>query len=107
MDLCSDYLKDSTSWNQNDDRKCDNDKSDKLWSLFCAIKIASIEIYGEYNHRGFVIQTARFLIDELNPNHEYAHTLMDFNNDSSTTFDDIIKVLTIVKKRIKEELSTK
>ena len=58
LDLCFDYLKDSTSWNQNDNRKCDTDNSDKLWSLFCAIKTASIEIYGEYNHRGFVIQTA-------------------------------------------------
>ena len=74
--------------------------------MFCAIKIASIEKYDEYNHRGAVIQKTRIVIDELYPNHEYAHTLMDFNNDSSTTFDDIIKVLTIVKNRIKEELST-
>lgn len=106
LDLCFDYLKDSTAWNQNDDRKCDNDKSDKNWSLFCAIKIGSIEKYGEYNHRGAVIQKTRFVIDELYPNHEYAHTLMDFNNDSSTKFEDIIKVLTIVKNRIKEELLT-
>ncbi len=104
IDLCFDYLKDSTSWNQNDDRKCDNDKSDKLWSLFCAIKIASIEKYGEYNHRGTVIQTTRFVIDELKPNHEYAHTLMDFNNDSSTKFLDIMKVLSIVNDKIEKEL---
>lgn len=106
LDLCFDYMKDSTAWNQNDDRKCDNDKSDKVWSLFCAIKIASIEKYGEYNHRGAVIQRTRLVIDELYPNHEYAHTLMDFNNDSSTKFEDIIKVLTIVKNRIIEELKT-
>lgn len=104
LDLCFDYLKDSSTWNQNDDRNCDTDKSDKLWSLFCAIKIASIEKYGEYNHRGTVIQLIRFVIDELYPNHEYAHTLMDFNNDSSTKFEDIKKVLSIVKERIDEEL---
>jgi hypothetical protein len=104
LDLCLDYMKDSTTWNQNDDRACDNDKSDKVWSLFCAIKIASIEKYGEYNHRGTVIQTTRFVIDELYPNHKYAHTLMDFNNDSSTKFEDVIKVLTIVKQKIKAEL---
>ena len=80
--------------------------SDKLWSLFCAIKIASIEIYGAYNHRGFVIQTARFLIDELNPNHGYSHTLMDFNNDSSTKFEDIIKILSMIKDKAKEEIKT-
>ena len=106
LDLCFDYLKDSTSWNQNDDRNCDIDKSEKLLSLYCAIKIASIEKYGEYNHRGSVIQQTRFVIDELYPNHEYAHTLMDFNNDSSIKFEDIKKVLSIVKGRINEELKT-
>ena len=104
LDLCFDYLKDSTCWNRNDDRKCEADESDKLWSLFCAIKIASIKKHGEYNHRGYVIQTARFVIDELSPNREYAHTLMDFNNDSLTKFEDIIKVLTIVKDRAEKEL---
>lgn len=104
LDICFDYMKDSTSWNQNDDRKCDTDKSDKLWSLFCVIKIASIEKYGEYNHRGAVIQKARSVIDELYPNHGYAHTLMDFNNNSSTKFKDILKVLSIVKERIEKEL---
>lgn len=106
LDLCFDYLNDSTSWNQNDDRKCETDKSDKLWSLFCAIKTASIEKYGEYNHRGYVIQTARFLIDELYPNHGYSHTLMDFNNDSSTRFEDIIKILSIIKVRAVQEIKT-
>jgi hypothetical protein len=32
-----------TKWQQNDDRDCDADKLDNIWSLFCAIKIASIE----------------------------------------------------------------
>ena len=106
LDLCFNYLKDSTTWNRNDDRKCDNDKPDKVWSLFCALKTASVEKYGEYNHRGAVIQKTRFVIDELYPDHGYAHTLMDFNNDSSTSFEDIIRVLSIVKDRIEVELKT-
>lgn len=106
LDLCFGYLKDATAWNQNDDRKCDNDKSDKVLSLFCAIKIASIEKYGEYNHRGAVIQKTRFLIDELYPSHEYAHTLMDFNNDTTTSFENITNLLTTVKDRIETEIRT-
>jgi hypothetical protein len=106
LDLCFDYLKDSTSWNQNDDRNCNTGNSDQLWSLYCAIETASIEIYGEYNHRGFVIQTARFLIDELYPNHGYAHTLMYYNNDSSTNFEDITKILSMIKDKAKEEIKT-
>lgn len=104
LDLCFKYLNDSSKWHQNDDRDCDDDRLDNIWSLFCAIRIASIEKVGAYNHRGKVIQTTRFVIDELYPAHGYAHTLMDFNNDSSTTFEDIIKVLAIVNDRIEKEL---
>ncbi len=106
LDLSTDYLKDSTTWHQKDDRNCDTDKLNNIWSLFCSIKIASIEKTGEYNHRGTVIQTTRNVIDELYPNHEYAHTLMDFNNDSLTRIDDIKRILTIVKDRIEKELKT-
>lgn len=77
LDLCFDYFNDSSNWHQTDDRKCDEDKSGKIWSLFCAIKIAYIEMYGEYNHRGAVIQKTRIIIDELYPDHVYSHTLMD------------------------------
>ncbi len=104
LDLCFDYLKDSTKWQQNDDRDCDADKTDDIWSLYCAIQIASVEKAGAYNHRGKVIQITRFVIDELYPDHGYDHTLMEFNNDSSTTFEDLIKVLTIVNDRIEMEL---
>lgn len=106
LDLCYKYLKDSSHWQQNDDRNCDDDKIQNTWSLFCAIKVASIEEYGAYNHRGTVIQKTRSVIDELYPNHEYSHTLMDFNNNPSTKFKDIIKVLSIVKTRIENELKT-
>ena len=99
-------MKDSTTWHQKDDRNCDTDKLNNIWSLFCSIKIASIEKTGEYNHRGTVIQTTRNVIDELYPDHGYAHTLMDFNNDSSTRFEDIRRVLAIVKERIEKELKT-
>jgi len=105
LDLCFDYLKDSTKWQQNDDRDCGADKLDDIWSLFCAIRIAAIEKVGAYNHRGKVIQTTRFVIDELYPDHGYAHTLMDFNNLQTTTYKDILNVLKLAKERINKELS--
>jgi len=104
IDLCFTYLNDSSKWQQSDDRICDDDEAGDTWSLFCAIKAASIEKTGEYNHRGKVVQTTRFVIDELYPNHGYAHTLMDFNNDSKTSFSDILQILNIVKERIETEL---
>jgi hypothetical protein len=104
MNLCLLYLNDSTNWNHNDDRICENDKKEKFMSLFCALKIASIEVMKEYNHRNTAIQTIRFVIDDLIPNHKYAHTLKDYNNSQSTTHKDILKVLMLAKERIKKEM---
>ena len=104
LDLCLLYLNDSTNWNNNDDRVCEDDKNKKIMSLFCALRIASVEIMKEYNHRNTPIQTVRFIIDELVPNHEYAHTIEDYNNSPSTTHKDILKVLTLAKDRIKKEI---
>ena len=60
---------------------------------------------GAYNHRNTAIQTARFVIDELHPNHEFDHTLMDFNNAPTTSYGDIIQVLKEVRKRILAQLN--
>jgi hypothetical protein len=74
-------------------------------SLFCVIKIASIEIMKEYNHRNTVIQTVRFVIDDLVPNHKFEHTLKDYNNLQTTTYKDILNVLKLAKEIINKELS--
>ena len=107
LDLCLVYLEDSKKWHQNDDRVCENDKKDKIWSLFCALKTSSLEIMKEYNHRNTAIQTVRLIIDDLYPNHGYEHTLKDFNNASDTTHDDILNVINLAKNRIEQELETK
>jgi hypothetical protein len=73
-------------------------------SLFCALKIASIEIVKEYNHRNTAIQTVRFVIDDLVPNHGYAHTIEDYNNAATTQHKDILNVLKLAKARIRKEL---
>jgi len=98
-------LSEAEAWHQADDRDCTDDAADGCWSLFCALKHASLEMAGEYNHHNTALQTARFVIDELVPDHGFAHTLMDFNNASSTTHADILRVLQLVKQRIRSELS--
>ena len=97
-------LADSTNWHKNDDRKCENDIESNQWSLFCALKYASIEEMGEYNHHNTAMQTVRFVIDETLPNHGFEHTLMDYNNSPSTEHEDILRVIEIAKKRIKQEI---
>ncbi|MGB5490035.1 MAG: hypothetical protein WBM76_04325 [Woeseiaceae bacterium] len=99
-------LADSSHWHKGDDRECDDDIEKNQWSLFCSLKYSSMEITGEYNHHNTAIQTVRFLIDEIIPNHGFAHTLMDFNNESSTKHSDILHVLEMSKQRIEGELNS-
>ena len=105
IEMAEMLLADSSSWNRNDDRKCTDDGENNTWSLFCALKHSSIVKTGEYNHHNTAMQTARFVIDELVPDHGFSHTLMDFNNAPSTGHRDILHVLELTKKRIKRELS--
>ena len=104
LNMTDSLLSISNKWHQNDDRKCENDIESDTWSLFCALKYSSINNANEYNHHNTAIQTVRFVIDDLYPNHGYEHTLMDFNNNPNTTHAEILKVIKEAKKRILNEL---
>jgi hypothetical protein len=106
MEMARQLLADSTSWHKKDDRKCDDDIENSTWSLFCALKYASMEKMGEYNHHNTAMQTVRFVIDDLIPDHEFAHTLMDYNNAPSTGHKDILNVLRMAQERILKDLQT-
>jgi len=102
--LAEGLLKDSLTWRRDDDRQCQDDSETNRWSLFCALKHASIEVTGEYNHHNTVVQTARSVINEMIPDHGFAHTLMDFNNSPTTTHADVLFVLRQAKIRIMNEI---
>lgn len=104
LEMTEQLLADSTNWHKNDDRKCENDIESNQWSLFCALKYASREKMGEYNHHNTAMQTVRFVIDDIIPNHGFEHTLMDYNNSPSTEHEDILRILEIAKKRIIQEI---
>lgn len=99
-------LADPSCWNRDDDRECEGDIETNQWSLFCALKYSAMKIMNEYNHHGTAMQSTRFVIDELVPNHGFAHTLMDYNNESSTSHRDIMHVLDLARLRIEGELNT-
>ena len=104
IEMTEKLLADSSHWHKNDDRDCANDIESHQWSLFCALKYSSMEKAGEFNHHKTALQTVRFIIDEIIPDHEFEHTLMDYNNAPSTTHSDILHVLELSKKRLKQEL---
>ena len=97
-------LTDPAHWHKKDDRQCDDDIESQQWSLFCALKYTSIEKMGEYNHHNTAMQTVRFAIDDLIPNHGFDHTLMDYNNVRTTKHEDILRVLKMAEERIKKEI---
>jgi hypothetical protein len=104
LELAERLLADSVNWHQQDDRRCGDDIERNKWSLFCALKHASVEKMGEYNHHNSAMNAVRFIIDDVVRDHGFAHPLMDYNNAQSTRHADVLRVLAIAKERVKQEL---
>lgn len=86
-------LSDKDSWNEEDDRICDEDFTNNKWSLYCVLKQAYLDETGDFNHRAPALNIVRQSISILNPNRNYHHQLMEFNNEES--FLDIQNLLSI------------
>lgn len=90
-------------WNRADTRICPADA--RTFSLYCALEKATVEVTGNFQHRGAAMQESRFVIEEVAPNRNYHHRLMDYNNDPATSFADVQKVLRLLQERIKDRLA--
>ena len=95
-------LSDPLVWNRSDDRTCE--LTDKTYSLYCALYFGSIDTFGVYQHRRTAIQEVRFAIEAVTRGREFDHRLMDFNNLSETSFDDIKAVINMAAERVQERL---
>jgi hypothetical protein len=93
-----------SKWNRTDNRQCPQEA--KTISLYCALQIATVEVGGKAEHRGAALQEARFVIDEIAADRKYEHRLMNYNNDPTTTFEDIQEVLRITESLITLRLKT-
>jgi hypothetical protein len=108
-------LKSESTWNRADRPHIEGDQttacqtSAKQMSLYCALERATLEVSGQFEHRGAVMQEARVVIENTEPNWEtkYQHLLVDYNNDPHTTFQDIQRVLQSVEQRIAGRLQDK
>jgi len=90
-------------WNRADTRVCPD--AAKTFSLYCALEKASKEV-DTFEHRSAIMQETRFVIDEIAPNRNYDHRLMGYNNDPTTTFADIKKIIRLTEERIAAKLKT-
>jgi hypothetical protein len=104
-----------SSWDRTDRPHITDDPTTKCQpnakqlSLYCVLERATMEVSGKFEHRGAVMQEARFVIEDVEPDWEkkYHHLLVDYNNDPHTTFQDIQKVLRSIEQRIAGRLKEK
>jgi hypothetical protein len=86
-------------WNRADNRQCP--PTAKTISLYCALEKATLDVTGGFDHRGNVMEDARTAIDTVSPHHpDYNHWLMGYNNDPSTTFADIQRLMQVAEEQI-------
>ncbi len=97
-------LSDSSKWNKQDDRKCNDDIANGKYSLFCSLYKASIDIAGEYIHRRPAMQIVRFTLEKYENGRVKEHRLMEWNNHPDTKFDEVKKVLRESIETIKQQL---
>jgi len=97
-------LTNKDSWHKNDDRECEDDIKNNRYSLFCALKSASIKVEGAYNHRNAIMQKIRHTIVKMYPNKKWRHRLLDFNNMVETDFTVLMDLLNRVEREVISEL---
>lgn len=92
VEHAADLIADPPLWSRAATRTCAPDA--KTFTLYCALREASIEITGGFDHRRPALQLVREAIDEQAKSASYHHPLMDFDSDPGTTFSAVQGVLT-------------
>ena len=90
LGIASQLLSSETVWNRADDRRC-LPHSTQLSLFWCAAPTPGFQVLGWYDHRRAALQEVRSVIDERGK--DYEHRLMGFNNDPSTSLQDVKAVL--------------
>lgn len=104
LERAQQILDSPAKWNRNDNRECPADE--KKFSLYCAIEQATDDVTGHFAHREAAMQEARFVVDKIAANRpNYQHRLMDYNNDPTTTFADIQRVLKTAEANVDKKLA--
>lgn len=97
-------LEHEDAWLKADDRDCE---SEEKLSLYCALRQASIDVTGDFRHRAAALQEVRHSIDELHPDNDFAHRLMDFNNSPDVTLEDVHYVLRHALVNLEQKWNTR
>jgi len=102
LDSAALRLSDVLVWDRADDRKCG--PQDETFSLYCSLYFGSMDTIGEYQHRRTALQEIRFAIEDATGGREFDHRMMDFNNLSETSFDDVKDIIKTARTRVQSRL---
>ena len=100
-------LSDSSKWNKADDRQCEDDINNVRYSLFCALHKASIDITGEYIPRRPGVEMVKLSVNKYGQRRAVTDKIIEWNNHSDTTFEELKKVLKESMDEIKKRLVKK
>lgn len=98
LERTQELLADASVWSKEDTRECP--AGQPRLSLYCALRQASEEITGGFEHRAAALQEVRYAIDRAQPDADYAHRLMDYNNSPDVSLEDVQAMLREALDRI-------
>jgi hypothetical protein len=92
-----------SKWDKSSSQDCAADA--KTFGLYCAFKVASIAVTGKPNYDGPAIREARQMISRAPHAARYSARLVDYNNDPTTTFEDLQKLLKTVETNLERRMA--
>jgi hypothetical protein len=88
-------LSDPSKWDKSEDSECDADSTSEGFSLFCALRTATVENGGEWD-RDKLSPAHRMLLFTIGKHEDrrvIENRLKDWNNHPDTSFEEVQKVL--------------
>jgi len=95
-------LSNDSKWNRNATGNCTSNT--RKLDLYCALRIATINVTGTFHYRQPAIQAARGAAGELAGASAGAHRLRAYNNAKTTTLSDIQLALDFARDEIKDSI---
>lgn len=91
-----------SAWDRTSSRNC-TPQANKF-SLYCALREASIREAGNFRHRRPAMQIVRAEIEKVKPHSNYEHRLAGFNSDPTVKFSDLQHILDLSIVDVKSQL---
>lgn len=101
VDRAREILNSPDRWNRKETQKCAADA--RTFGIYCVLKKALEDVTGQFDEDSGVLKDARAIIDFV-ATKQYGARLVNYNNDQTTSFDDIQAFFHILRNRVVRRL---